>query len=555
MKVMLNQLYTEVKCRLCERIDAKLRRRVVEVERLNRLQQEGSVAKASTNHSTELIRQLDAQIDELRREKLRRTGIRTPTTPAPLPMPKETVSNETRVLELEETRANLVDGKEDRKGCLNLYSGEPDGNTHDLAPIKDHLNEPETIRRRSDIETENHFQYRLVDKRNLMFGLPITFESVPNPATVMAVPDTGADENIISLGLALDLGLDVELDEKYETKLMMINKRYSQCCGLARAVCGFGTTSHLGPSGLSCVFRVSETTISPLIMSNSFLMATQTLTKYRHRLVSLASSILRLPCVRAFGRARERLCCSLNGEVIEAFPDSGSEVDLISYDYATYRGLTILSTTERIMLADGSIEKAAGVCSGQLTVGSGSGSIIDLVHIDKDHNNLENTSAKIGSVSLPDSSDVDDTDWSSMNDCTYRNVINTKFYVLYDMSTDLLLGAASLESLQVYTHHQDQLTMSSSYGVDDASLNRIVLLGKMGKILRRAASSAFGSSPTVSSSPGNTFTPLSVICLYLCKYLSVPRIRYDTRPNSLRSRSKRKCPTRSRPTGRKQNGR
>lgn len=496
MKLIFNVMHVGHKCKLCEKIDSKMKRRAVEVDRVSRWQRESSKFRVSIDKAMENIRALDGEIYELSCERNRRLqGIGTPSIREQAnPTKSESIGvNQREGIILQDNRDGLPNHRKPPDLPPNvgvLSSPNNHHRQHGTEVAKDYQEEGKTIR------------YRNVQKKNILFGLPITFESVCNPATVMAVPDTGADENIISLDLALDLGLEIDFDEKYKTNFEMINKTFTRCCGFARALCGFGTTSHLGPNGLACDFRVSETTVSPLIMSCNFLMATHTLSRYRHRLVSLSKSMRRLPCIRSLGQSTQRLMCSIDGEDAQAFPDSGSDVDVISHNYALQRNFTIVPTNARIMLADGSIEHALGLCIRKLAVGSGFRMNEEVEHPSLRKNQLESRSVNqmeldLSPVPVNDSLSTPETQ-------KYRNVITTTFYVLRDISIDVLLGGASLESLQVYTHHQDQFVTTSSRDTSNSSLHRIVLLGKMGKILRRAAVNAFGKGHDIASTSDQT---------------------------------------------------
>ncbi|KAJ5495908.1 hypothetical protein N7539_001024 [Penicillium diatomitis] len=66
------------KCRLCEKIETKLRRRSAEIDRLERWKREGSNLVASIDHCHKLIMELDKEIMGLQRERedRRRTLLR-----------------------------------------------------------------------------------------------------------------------------------------------------------------------------------------------------------------------------------------------------------------------------------------------------------------------------------------------------------------------------------------------------------------------------------------------------------------------------------------------
>ena len=72
MKLIMQTVPVGQKCKLCEKIDTKMRRRVAEVDRINRWQREGNKFRASIDKSMEIIRGLDLEIYELGCERNRR---------------------------------------------------------------------------------------------------------------------------------------------------------------------------------------------------------------------------------------------------------------------------------------------------------------------------------------------------------------------------------------------------------------------------------------------------------------------------------------------------
>ena len=72
MKLIMATVPVGTKCKLCEKIDTKMRRRTAEVDRVNRWQREGNKFRASIDKSMELIRGLDGEIYELSCERNRR---------------------------------------------------------------------------------------------------------------------------------------------------------------------------------------------------------------------------------------------------------------------------------------------------------------------------------------------------------------------------------------------------------------------------------------------------------------------------------------------------
>ncbi|PYH77650.1 hypothetical protein BO82DRAFT_344338 [Aspergillus uvarum CBS 121591] len=67
---LVNETFNEkAKCRLCDKIDTKVRRRNAEVDRLTRWKREGGTLVASMERSQNLIKELDREIFQLEREK------------------------------------------------------------------------------------------------------------------------------------------------------------------------------------------------------------------------------------------------------------------------------------------------------------------------------------------------------------------------------------------------------------------------------------------------------------------------------------------------------
>ncbi|OAK96970.1 hypothetical protein IQ06DRAFT_194705, partial [Phaeosphaeriaceae sp. SRC1lsM3a] len=64
-KLVMQTIPTGTKCKLCEKIETKMRRRTAEVDRIGRWQREESNFRTSIDKSKEIIRGLDEDIYEL----------------------------------------------------------------------------------------------------------------------------------------------------------------------------------------------------------------------------------------------------------------------------------------------------------------------------------------------------------------------------------------------------------------------------------------------------------------------------------------------------------
>jgi len=73
---LVNQTYQlNTKCKLCEKIDTKMRRRATEYDRVYRWQREGNKFIASIERSMEIIGGLEREIQDLKMEQQRRLAV------------------------------------------------------------------------------------------------------------------------------------------------------------------------------------------------------------------------------------------------------------------------------------------------------------------------------------------------------------------------------------------------------------------------------------------------------------------------------------------------
>ena len=72
MKLIMATTQVSQKCKLCDKLDTKYRRRAAEADRISRWQREGSRFAASIDRSCEIIKTLDKEIYELGLERERR---------------------------------------------------------------------------------------------------------------------------------------------------------------------------------------------------------------------------------------------------------------------------------------------------------------------------------------------------------------------------------------------------------------------------------------------------------------------------------------------------
>jgi hypothetical protein len=72
MKLIMQTVQNPQKCKLCDKIDTKQRRRSAEYERISRWKREGGKNWASIDRSSDMIKALDKEIHDLWSERQRR---------------------------------------------------------------------------------------------------------------------------------------------------------------------------------------------------------------------------------------------------------------------------------------------------------------------------------------------------------------------------------------------------------------------------------------------------------------------------------------------------
>lgn len=72
MKLIMQTVPVATKCKLCEKIDTKQRRRTAEVDRILRWKREGAKFSASIDRSADMVKSLEKEINDLGFERQRR---------------------------------------------------------------------------------------------------------------------------------------------------------------------------------------------------------------------------------------------------------------------------------------------------------------------------------------------------------------------------------------------------------------------------------------------------------------------------------------------------
>ena len=249
----------------------------------------------------------------------------------------------------------------------------------------------------------------------------------------MACPDSGSDDNIISLQLVQSLGIPVSTHENDQKEFSLANGKMIRSIGRILWPCNFarGTRSFLP---LDVLFYVFETLATPIIMGMMFLEATETFSQYRDRLEEIIVPQNQAFRVHSIGSPRRHLLCRLADDLVFVNADSGADLDLISAEYATRRGFQIVSNQETIMFADGSIETTSGIARLPFSI------------------------AELGS--------------SETSNITGLSLSELEFHVFDKLVHNVLVGHETIEKHQIFTRH-DASRVPGLRSVELSSLNII----------------------------------------------------------------------------------
>jgi hypothetical protein len=190
-----------------------------------------------------------------------------------------------------------------------------------------------------------------------------------NGETHDALADTMASRNVMSENHAISIGALIDRSpENQHTFVNAIGKAFRSIGETTMEVSFLEDPS----KKIWQTFAVVKNCAAALVMGDTFLRMTETLTKFRYRLKRVARMAKQCWRLCYMNVSYRQLSCSIDGQSVFANADTGSEIDLASLDYASRRGWNIENFGPDggyVELADGSIVKLAGYVDAFLDVG------------------------------------------------------------------------------------------------------------------------------------------------------------------------------------------
>ena len=282
-------------------------------------------------------------------------------------------------------------------------------------------------------------------RQGRLLDLPILIEQREH----LAIPDTGSSINAISYAALSELNLQeviaLEDDLARPDSCKLADRRMIEAVGQIWLRCAF-PEAHGHEEVRDVLFRVySKLAMGvSVILGNMFLDATETLTKYTNRLKPRSLSLgHHPPRVMRLGPLASYMHIYINSLRTHAYADTGSEIDLISLDYAVRREFKIHNVfgDERlIVFADGEL----GYLYGKVSIR------VDLPPPQKtiqpesealDHDDID--LAK--NIAQPTVSLNGPQDEAQLRD----------FYVFDGLDCDVLLGQVFLDAIDAFKSHPE----------------------------------------------------------------------------------------------------
>lgn len=187
-------------------------------------------------------------------------------------------------------------------------------------------------KRRQERKKERDANSRLSKRANTQAGMLVT-QGFIGEQKINAMPDTGAGYNLISSSLAQVLGITLPQSEALGVlNIRMANGKSLRTIGVIDAIWSFETDTE---EEWTLNFHVIEDFFRDAVLGNDFLLATQTMSKNQHRLSRIPPPMhaLSVLYVNSLGHVTTRLRGSINNLPIDALPDSGSESNILSFEY------------------------------------------------------------------------------------------------------------------------------------------------------------------------------------------------------------------------------
>ncbi|KAH7308560.1 hypothetical protein B0I35DRAFT_442198 [Stachybotrys elegans] len=289
-----------------------------------------------------------------------------------------------------------------------------------------------------------HVLAQTVVKLQHEIGQDWEIKGMLNGIPVHAFPDTGSDMDIVSKDWVDRHHLQV--NENSASIIQLPNNRIAQSVGTISLHFRFEDDL----VAYHRVFHVLPNCLREFILGRDFLMFTGTLTKFTHRLVKRICSSNQVHHLMSVGLPTHRIQGSLNGQTVNAIPDTGSDVMLISRRYAERREFDIKTGenhTTTLEFADGSCTRTSGVVFNLEWKFGLAGGLVSSPRYAGGFSSDEKVSSPVPEIDEWDTNDITDENTTFL----------CNFHVLDDLQFDVILRKDLLYDAKVFTAFEDCL--------------------------------------------------------------------------------------------------
>lgn len=291
-----------------------------------------------------------------------------------------------------------------------VFDDQEESSTHD-GPV-------ENTAKASSFMPKNSTNPRITVQRRARkrLGLPLIVFTATKEESIIACPDSGSDDNIMSREIAEKLNLQIKkVQDSSPSTFVLANGRTISAVGEVSLKCAFKQGSP-ATALIECVFYVFQTLAVPMIMGIQFLYSTETLTKHRDRLVEELVPSTRPLRVCSVGRSKKDVVCRVGNYVGCATADTGSELDLVSPEFAASRAFDVEDMCVELEFADRSTGYTMGMIKTAFSIGHAS----DIQEF------------------IPRSEEI-----------------SLEFFILDNLNADILVGTDTIQDLQAFSSHED----------------------------------------------------------------------------------------------------
>ncbi|KAE9364412.1 hypothetical protein N431DRAFT_431296 [Stipitochalara longipes BDJ] len=259
--------------------------------------------------------------------------------------------------------------------------------------------------------------------------------------------DSGSDINCMTEAFAKKIGARMTQDATLQWFSLPIKGKSFQSLGTVSIGCRFPSEISTIPS---VCFFVFKKLICNVIVGRNFLRDTQTLDLYQTRLRIAETQGIESPAIRSVGNVREQIKCWIDGITHWSFPDTGSDLNLISTGFAKCLGYGSTPGDKQINLVERHWVDFAD-CSSVRTEGS-----IQIVVSFCPPTECHSSPHKLVGT-LKESASIFGTGVLGK-----QTSIVEPFHIIDDLDFDIILGETLLASVAAYTQHKPNFTRSEA---------------------------------------------------------------------------------------------